>query len=219
MTSYKSWSIALGSYDVLARVDRGSSGRARLTSTVRLVARLIHLNGPPGIGKSTVARRYAEEHFGVLNCDVDVLRSLIGGWANDFTRAGALIRPAALAMISAYLDQGRDVLLPQMLTNPEELARFEQAATGVGADFVERFLMDAPDAAVRRFNERGRDSPDDRWHERVRAIVARNGGDESLLRNHTSISKLVAERPHAVVLTSVEGAIEATYQALIDSLQ
>lgn len=44
-----------------------------------VVSRLIHLNGPPGIGKSTLARRYVDAHPGVLNCDIDVLRTLIGG--------------------------------------------------------------------------------------------------------------------------------------------
>ena len=52
------------------------------------MARLLHLNGPPGIGKSTLARRYAAEHHGVLNCDIDVLRTLIGGWEDDFAGAG-----------------------------------------------------------------------------------------------------------------------------------
>ena len=106
--------------------------------------RLIHLNGPPGIGKSTLARRYAAEHPGVLNCDIDVLRTLIGGWESDFGEAGALIRPAALAMIEAYLANGHDVVLPQMLIDPTELARFEACAIRVGAQFVERVLMDTP---------------------------------------------------------------------------
>jgi adenylate kinase family enzyme len=60
-----------------------------------LVSRLIHLNGPSGIGKSTLARRYVADHPAVLNCDIDVLRTLIGGWDADFQQAGALIRPAA----------------------------------------------------------------------------------------------------------------------------
>ena len=80
------------------------------------MSRLIHLNGPPGIGKSTLARRFVDERPGVLNCDVDVLRTLIGGWQSDFARAGALIRPAALAMIEAYLGDGNDVVFPQMWT-------------------------------------------------------------------------------------------------------
>lgn len=51
------------------------------------MSRLIHLNGPPGIGKSTLARRYVSEHPGVLNCDIDVLRTFIGGWEDDFAGA------------------------------------------------------------------------------------------------------------------------------------
>lgn len=79
--------------------------------------------------------------------------------------------------------------------------------------------MDAPDAVVTRFNDGGRESPDDPWHDQVRAIVTANGGDESLQRYHALLSRLVEERPNVQVITSVDGAVEDTYQALIDSLQ
>jgi len=41
---------------------------------------MILLNGPPGVGKSTVARMYAHAHPLSLNLDIDQIRSLIGGW-------------------------------------------------------------------------------------------------------------------------------------------
>ncbi len=182
------------------------------------MSRLIHLNGPPGIGKSTLARRYVDAHPGVLNCDVDVLRTLIGGWDSDFARAGSLIRPAALAMIEAYLRQGQDVVFPQMLVDPLELARFEEAATNAGAVLVERMLMDTPDAAVARFHRRGRSEPEDPWHESVRAIVAAEGGDEMLLRTHAALERLLAGRPDAVLVTSNEGEVDRTYRALVETL-
>jgi len=182
------------------------------------VSRLIHLNGPPGVGKSTLARRYVAEHPGVLNCDVDVLRTLVGGWQDDFIGAGASIRPAALAVIRAYLAESGDVVLPQMLTDRAELARFEQAAVDAGADFVERILMDSRDSAVARFHRRGEGDVPDPWHDQVREIVAREGGDERLVRCHAALEELAAERPRARVIASVDGAIDQTYAALVESL-
>ena len=182
------------------------------------MSRLIHLNGPPGIGKSTLARMFVDAHPGVLNCDVDILRTLIGGWQEDFAGAGALIRPAALAMIEAYLRSGHDVVFPQMLFNPFELARFEESATNAGAQFIERMLMDTPSASVARFHRRGDSGPDDPWHDHVRAIVADLGGDSVLADNHAALELLLAERPAAVVVNSSEGEIEQTYRSLIDTL-
>lgn len=182
------------------------------------MSRLIHLNGPPGIGKSTLARRYVADHPGVLNCDIDVLRTLIGGWESDFGVAGALIRPAALAMIEAYLVSGHDVVLPQLLIDPGELARFDAAAVGAGAQFVERFIMDEAPAAVARFHRRGRMEETDPWHDRVRVIVAANGGDHELARCHAALVRLLPERPGAVVVESTEGAVETTYRSLLASL-
>lgn len=40
---------------------------------------LILLNGPPAVGKSTLAARYADDHPGTLNLDIDLLHPLIGG--------------------------------------------------------------------------------------------------------------------------------------------
>lgn len=182
------------------------------------MSRLIHLNGPPGIGKSTLARRYADSHPGVLDCDIDVLRSLIGGWKEDFAGAGALIRPAALAMIEAYLRNGRDVVLPQMLLDVGEVGRFESAAGSAGAGFVEIVLMDSVDATVERFHRRGESEPGDPWHREVRAQVAAEGGDELLRRSHAALERVVRARPGATVVWSAEGRPDATYRELVTCL-
>lgn len=179
------------------------------------MARLIHLNGPPGIGKSTIARRYADDRPGVLNCDLDVLRTLVGGWRERFGEAGALIRPAAFALITAYLGSGRDVVLPQMLARPGEVRRFEAAASAAGAEFVELMLTDERESAVARFHRRRGSGATDEWHEQVRAVVAADGGDEVLRRCFDDLAEVLVQRPDAVVVPSVEGAVDETYQAVV----
>lgn len=62
-------------------------------------------------------------------------------------------------MIGAHLAEGRDVVLPQMLVDPNELARY-----------------------------------------------------------HAALEDLVHERPNAVVVQSVEGAVEETFGSLLESL-
>jgi hypothetical protein len=182
------------------------------------VVYLLHLNGPPGIGKSTIARRYADEHPGVLNCDIDVLRTLIGGWSDDFPKAGSLIRPAALGMVEGYLASGQNVVLPQLLIHPAEISLFEACAVRTNAQFIERLLMDDRERSVARFNRRGEPDPNNPWHSQVQAIVAAQGGDDALRKRHSALQALPDQRPDAMLIQSAEGDVEVTYQRLVASL-
>ncbi|MET1058723.1 MAG: AAA family ATPase [Nocardioides sp.] len=182
------------------------------------MSRLLHLNGPPGIGKSTLARRYVDDHPGVLNCDIDVLRTLIGGWQADFAGAGALIRPAALAMITAYLRTGHDVVLPQMLIRLTELEKFELAADDARAEFVACMLTDTEASAVSRFYRRGESDSDIAWHQQVREIVEADGGEDALTACHRGLQELLASRPGTAVIRSTEGEIDATYRNLLETV-
>ncbi|MFE6646440.1 AAA family ATPase [Nocardioides sp. NPDC057772] len=177
------------------------------------MTRLILLNGLPGVGKSTIARRYAAEHPGTLLCDIDALRTFIGGWREDFEGSGALIRPAALGMITGYLRDSGDVVLPQLLSRVSELEKFERAALEAGADFVEVVLTADADDAVRRFHRR--DDGTDSWHSIVRSLVAEAGGDEVLRGYAERLATLVRGRPATRTVTSVEGEVDATYAAVV----
>ena len=81
------------------------------------MARFIHLNGSPGAGKSTVARLYAARHPGVLNLDIDQVMVMISGWQDDVSAAWEAARLMAAAMARTYLEQGGDVIMPQLYTN------------------------------------------------------------------------------------------------------
>ena len=174
------------------------------------VSRLILLNGPPGAGKSTLAARYAAEHPRTLCLDIDVLRTMVGGWADDYAGTGALIRPAALGLITAYLRESGDVVLPQLIARESELARFERAATDAGADFVHLLLEVEPAASVARYEGRS-EAP---HTGAVRGLVAADGGPEPVVRAYVAaLENLPAGRR-----LDAAGDVETTYAALVTML-
>ena len=177
--------------------------------------RLIHLNGPPGVGKSTLARRYAAEHPGVLVLEVDTLRTMVAGWQDDFDEAGARIRTAALAAIQAYLASGHDVVLPQLVGRSDELARFRAAGTRSGGEYVGVVLVADPDEVIVRFRGRAVAEGDDPWVRAVTTVVGELGGDDALRRSSLDLEALAA-REGLLLLPSTD--LETTYAALLLAL-
>jgi predicted kinase len=124
------------------------------------VAQLVHLNGPPGIGKSTLSALYADRHPGTLNLDVDAVHQLIDGWADEDNRTWEVVAPLVLAMAGTQLDGGRDVVVPQYHAAAEEITALEDVAHEHGAAFREVVLLDDRTAAIERFDRRARDDDD-----------------------------------------------------------
>ncbi len=176
--------------------------------------RLIHLNGPPGIGKSTLARMYIDEHVGVLNLDIDQLRTLIGGWQERFSETGETVRAMALVIAGMHLRTGYDVVLPQYLGRLSEIERFEAIAHASEAAFCEVLLMDTKQRSIERFARRG-DHEVSVWHRQVQDIVARGGGPALLADIHDRLAAVATARPNAIVIPSDAGAVQQTYEALI----
>jgi len=169
---------------------------------------LLHLNGPSGVGKSTLARRWADERPGSLDLEADHLASLLGGWREDFSRAFAAARHLALAAAAAHLARGQDVVMPQLVTLVEEARQFEEVAERAGASYVEVVLLAEPAEQIRRFQAKSTDSDVDR--EIARQLGA-CGGEEVLRRIHDHLTAYAEQRPQALRVVTDGLDAPATY--------
>lgn len=173
--------------------------------------RLIHLNGPPGIGKSTLAALYADRNPGTLNLDVDTLHRLVGGWQDESIDTWPAVWALVRAMAGAHLDGGHEVILPQYHATADEIDGLAALAARRGAGFREVVLLADRDAVLERFDRRGRDS-DDPWirhHHRLLPPAALGAMLDDLMK---------AVRPGTAVVPSATGAVEQTYELLVAAL-
>jgi predicted kinase len=179
--------------------------------------RLVHLNGPPGIGKSTVAALWAERHPGTLNLDVDAVHHLVGGWRDEEIDTWPAVWALVEAMAATHLDGGRDVVLPQYHARVDEILRLEELAHRHGAEFREVVLLDDREAAIDRFHHRARTS-DDPWIRHHHDLIQRRGGSAALATMYDDLLALIDRRPATVVVPSRAGSPSLTYESLAEAL-
>jgi predicted kinase len=175
------------------------------------------MNGPPGIGKSTLSALYADRHPGTLNLDVDAVHRLIGGWRDEENRTWGVVAPLIRAMIRTQLDGGRDVVVPQYHARLEEVSALEDLAREHGAAFREVVLLDERSAAIERFDRRARDD-DDPYIQYMHHHVGLRGGAARLGVMYDALLDLLRLMPDATVVPSTAGAVEGTYALLTDAL-
>ncbi len=175
---------------------------------------LILLNGPPAAGKSTLARRFAAEQPLSLCLDVDVVRSLLGGWLENPEASGAAARALALVMAREHLGAGHDVVVPQLLARPQLAEQLESLAGEVGADFVEVVLDLEPQAMLARFTARTR-AGSRVEHRDAADLLERSGGLPALVPVRAQVLATLADRPRAQFLATREGDVDETYRDLL----
>lgn len=169
--------------------------------------RLIHLNGPTGVGKSTIAACYAADHPKTLNLDADEIVRLVGGWQHDFFGTVDLVRPLALAMAATHLSSGNDVVMPQLITRRDQRDQFAAAARSAGADYLEFALVAPAEVAVARFQQRD--------HHIDHAVEAL-GGATMIHRVCDHLARYLT--PDSEIIQTAGNDAEQTYRTLVAAL-
>ncbi len=118
---------------------------------------LLVINGAPGVGKTTVGRRYCETDPGATLIDIDAIRADLAGWSRSVT-SGQDARDLAVANVQRHLVDGQTVVIPQYIGRPGFLAQLHGIAARCESPFCEALLVADVEATIERFLRRRRDN-------------------------------------------------------------
>ena len=181
---------------------------------------LVLLNGPPASGKSTIAGRLITQRPLALNLDIDVIRSLLGGWKARPADAGIAARRLAVAMALGHLASGNDVIVPQFLARAEFIEQLAETTATAGARFVEIALTLSRPDAVAAFRRRSA-QPDTATHRDAAEAVDAAGGTSALETMYDDFMTLlqVREAAHRVEVTigDIDGTVDRVESAIANA--
>jgi predicted kinase len=161
--------------------------------------KLIILNGPSGVGKSTIAALLHKELSGSVLIDIDELRRTIPNYKERREESLRLSYEYAANAIELNLTEGKEVIVDKCLSYSDTIDLFISKGREVGAEIYE-FLLFAEKAIVRkRADERGYKPNSFLTPEKVDELWEKS-------------NKLREERKDAVIINTTNLTLEEIYE-------
>lgn len=181
-------------------------------------SKLIILNGPLGIGKSTLARRYAKDHPLTLVLDIDEVWAMLSNWREKKEVSAPLSKQIALEMARVTLKAGHDVIVPQILQTSELADSFEKLTRDCGAQYYEILLIVDKEESIRRFIERGKSGGHPTGF-RAGGNIDTGGRETKLAEMYDKMIEVLSERPNVIKIEPSLGNVEDTYKDLVKQIK
>jgi predicted kinase len=174
--------------------------------------KVILINGAAAVGKSTIGRRYLNDHPLTLNIEGDDLIGMIGHWLTHEPEARRLVYEFTCHILSIHLQAGHDVLIPYLPQTADHAARFEKISKENGAAFIEIELFVDKTEAWQRLKQRGT------WGEKDSPPLTE--ADRSIADNlYDNMTTALQSRPNTVRINAPAGDPDGTYQQFLQAVQ
>ncbi len=117
--------------------------------------KLILINGPTGIGKSTIAQKIHQDLPLSFLLDIDAQRRYISGYREHRAESLDLVIKLSLATVENYLQSKHDVVIDKVITDVEMAEKFFELGRKYNATVFEFVLNTDKETLVARAGERG----------------------------------------------------------------
>jgi predicted kinase len=161
--------------------------------------KLIILNGPSGVGKSTVASRLLSDIPNSVLVDIDELRRSIPNYRERREESSQLSYQKAKEGIEAGLKNGQTVIVDKTISRSDTLDSFIESGRKFSADVYEIFLFADKEAVQKRADARGY---------RPGSLLSRKRVGELW----DQLELLRAQRSEALVIDTGTITLEGTYE-------